>query len=342
MKTTVVGSYPKVTDDNQENLPGLIDRWQKQQVNDAGLEQALQGATRRVIQEQERAGLDLITDGQIRWEDLTHPVGAALLGVTLGGLRRYFDNNVYYRRPLISGAPTWTAPILANGFQQARGMATKPLKVALPGPLTFTVLAEDQRNGQAKPERLLREMTSALRKEVEALAAAGATHIQLDEPALEPNQPMAEAGIQAINDVFRGIQATRWVALYFHDVTPLISRLAAMDADVLSLDLVTGPALAGRLSALPQQVALGVLDARNTQLESPDAVAALVDQAVKGRAARVWLTPNCGLEFLPHGRALQKLELLVSVARRVAGQQTPHPLPSPLEGEKGGVRGGRG
>ena len=320
MKTTVVGSYPKVTTDNQETLPGVIDRWQKQQVNDAALEQALQGVTRRVIQEQERAGIDLMTDGQIRWEDLTHPVGAKLQGVKLGGLRRFFDNNAYYRRPLVTGTPTWTAPILVNWFQQAKGMATKPLKVALPGPLTFAVMAEDQRNGGAKPEHLVRELAVALRKEVEALVAAGATHIQLDEPALEPNSPLLDAGLKAINEIFSGIKATRWVACYFHDVTPIVSKLAALQADVLSLDLVTGPSLADRLSALPQAVALGVLDARSTKLESPDAVVSLVERAAKGRADRTWLTPTCGLEFLPHRQALKKLDLLVSVARRAAGQ----------------------
>jgi len=324
MKTTVVGSYPKVTTDNQENLPGTIDRWQKQQVGSADLEKALQTTTRRVIQEQERAGVDLITDGQIRWEDLTHPVGAKLQGVRLGGLRRFFDNNVYYRRPLITGTPTWMAPILVDWFRQAQGMATKPLKVALPGPLTFAVLAEDQRNGQVKPETLVRELAVALRKEVETLVAAGVAHIQLDEPALEPGQPMVEAGIRAINEVFQGIKATRWVACYFHDVTPIISKLAALDADVLSLDLVAGPSLADRLGALPQAVALGVLDARNTKLESADAVTALVERALRqrlgGRADRTWLTPTCGLEFLPHSQALKKLDLLVSVARRAAGQ----------------------
>ena len=318
MKTTVVGSYPKVTTDNQENLPGIIDRWQKQQVSDGDLEKTLQGVTRRVIQEQERAGLDVITDGQVRWEDLTHPVGAKLQGVKLGGLRRFFDNNVYYRRPLVTGTPTWTAPILVNWFQQAKGMATKPLKVALPGPLTFAVMAEDQRNGQAKPEALVRELAVALRKEVEALIAAGATHVQLDEPALEPTSPLVDAGIQAVNEVFRGIKATRWVALYFHDLTPIAPKLAALEADVLSLDLVTGPALADRLSALPQAVALGVLDARNTRLESPDAVASLVERALRqrqgGRADRTWLTPNCGLEFLPHEAAVKKLKLLREAA----------------------------
>ena len=320
MKTTVVGSYPKVTDDNQENLPGTIDRWQKQQLQDADLQSALQATTRRVIQEEERAGVDLITDGQIRWEDLTHPVGAKLKNVRLGGLRRFFDNNVYYRRPLVSGTPTWEAPILADWFRQAQGMATKPLKVALPGPLTFTVMAEDQRNGAAKPETLLREMTVALRKEVEALVAAGATHIQLDEPALEPGQPLADAGIRAINEVFQGIKATRWVACYFFDLSSIVPKLATIQADVLSLDLVAGPRLADAIGTLPQVVAVGALDARNTKIESADDVARLVERAAKGRLDRTWVTPNCGLEFLPHGRALKKLDLLVAVGRQLAGQ----------------------
>jgi len=321
MRTTVVGSYPKVTDDNQENLPGVIDRWQKQQVGDAAFSAALRTVTQRIIQEQERAGLDLITDGQIRWEDLTHPVGARLQNVRLGGLRRFFDNNVYYRRPLVGGTPIWTAPILVDWFTQAMAMTARPLKATLPGPLTFTVLAEDQRDGKADPDTLLRDVAVALRREVEALVAAGATHIQLDEPALEPSQPLAEAGVRAINEVFHGIQATRWVALYFYDVTPLVPTLATLRADVLSLDLVTGPGLVERVSALPQQLALGVLDARNTRLEPLDAVRRVVERvAASVSPDRLWLTPNCGLEFLPHGRALKKLELLAAVARTFAGQ----------------------
>ena len=324
MRTTVVGSYPKVTEAPGEPLPGLIDRWQKQQVDAAQLEAALRAATQRVIREQEEAGVDLITDGQIRWEDLTHPVGAALGHVQLGGLRRFFDNNVYYRRPLVSGPPTWTRPILVPWFTQALAMTARPLKAVVPGPLTFTILAEDQRNGAATSERLLEEMVPVIRQEVEALVAAGATHVQLDEPALEPRQPLAAAGVRAINAVFRGIRATRWVACYFHDVTPLIPTLATLEAEVLGLDLVTAPALADHVSALPQQVALGVLDARNTRLESPEEVARLVTRAM-GRHGpdRLWLMPNSGLEFLPHRRAVEKLERLVAAARTLAGQPAP-------------------
>ena len=337
MKTATVGSYPKVTDETRENLPGVIDRWQKGQVSDAALEAALTAVTQRVIREQEQAGLDVISDGQIRWEDLTHPIGAKLTNVRLGGLRRFFDNNVYYRRPLVTGTPTWTGPILAPWFTQAKGMATRPLKAVLPGPLTFTVLAEDQRNGMPKPETLLREMVPVLRKEVEALVAAGATHVQLDEPALEPSQPLARAGIQAINEVFRGIGATRWVACYFFDLTSMVDQLAELQVDVLSLDLVTGPGLADRVGALPQEVALGVLDARNTRLEEPEEVARLIERAAKGRVERTWLAPNCGLEFLPHGRTLKKLELLVAVARRLSGQLAPRCSAGPAKSVPGTI-----
>ncbi|MBI4313580.1 MAG: hypothetical protein HY594_02065 [Candidatus Omnitrophica bacterium] len=327
MKTTVVGSYPKVTEDNAENLPGVIDRWQKQQLTDADLEAALVKTTTRVIQEQEKAGIDLITDGQIRWQDLTHPIGEGLKNVKLGGLRRFFDNNVYYRRPLIHGTPAWEKPILADWFKQAREIAQKitqkttekPLKVSLPGPLTFTVLAEDLRNGRSKPESLLKEMTVAIRKEVEALAAAGATHIQLEEPALEPNQPLLDAGIAAINEVFSGIKATRWVTLYFFDVTSILPRIAKIQADVLGLDLVTAPQLAAKVGSLPQQLALGVIDARNTRAETTDQIRSLVEPVASKRPAdSVWLSPNCGLEFLPQGRALKKLDILVQAARILA------------------------
>ena len=323
IRTTIVGSYPKVTESGSDNLPGTIDRWQRQIVNDQGLEQELQKVTQRVIREQEEAGLDLITDGQIRWEDLPHPVAKSTQGIQRGALRRFFDNNVYYRRLELNGGVAWQKSAAVEEFQLASKFAKKPLKVALPGPLTL-VISTEMRPGQSR-EKLLSLYADLLQKEVQALERAGVKEIQLDEPALGPGEPLLDAVVSAVNRIFQGVKARRWVACYFQDVSGILPALAKLQVEVLSLDLVSpqekAPDFLSKVAAWLKQggwkgeVALGLVDARNTKLESWDGLKrqmGLFTQAIP--ANRLWLSSNCGLEFLPHQSALKKLKLLHEVA----------------------------
>ena len=102
LKTTVVGNYPKITEDRTSvNLRRARNRFDLKKITKEELEQAYQDTLKRVIREQEEAGVDLITDGQIRWDDLVTPFAKNIQGIEIGGLLRFFDNNVYYRRPII-------------------------------------------------------------------------------------------------------------------------------------------------------------------------------------------------------------------------------------------------
>ena len=326
IRTTIIGSYPKVVETGTDNLPGTIDRWQRQLVSDEGLEQEIQKVIRRVVQEQEGAGLDLVTDGQIRWEDLGHPLARSAQGIRRGALRRFFDNNVYYRRlelPALSGAEgnggvQWQKSAAAEEFQFASKLARKPVKVALPGPLTLVTFTEIQK-GQI-PSALLSLYSDLLRKEVEALEKAGVKEIQIDEPAFKAGEPLLEAAIEQVNRIFKGIKARRWVACYFHDPSAILPALAKLQVEVLSLDLVTGPKAAERLKEFKWnwEIALGLVDARNTKLESaPEIIAQIKKIAAAVPLNRLWVSPNCGLEFLPHEAAVKKLRLLSQVGQGI-------------------------
>ena len=270
MRTTVVGSYPKVTDSGADNLPGVIDRWQRKLLGDQELEQELQKVIRRVVGEQEKAGLDLVTDGQVRWEDLPHPFVRSTSGIKRGALRRFFDNNVYYRRLELNGAVQWKKSVTADEFQSASKLTSCPVKVALPGPLTLVVSTE-LALGQSR-EALLSQYAELVRKEVEAVQAAGAKEIQIDEPAFHAGEPLLNKGIEAVNRIFQGVKVRRWVACYFHDVSPILSTLFKLQVEVLSLDLVTAPKLFEKLkeNLWKGEIALGLVDARNTKLESAE------------------------------------------------------------------------
>jgi len=326
IRTTIVGSYPKVTESGSDNLHGTIDRWQRQIVSDQGLEQELQKVTQRVIQEQEEAGLDLITDGQIRWEDLPHAVAKSSQGIQRGALRRFFDNNVYYRRLELNGGVAWRKSALVEEFHLAAQFAKKPVKVALPGPLTL-VISTEMKPDQSR-EKLLSLYADLLQKEVQALEKAGVKEIQLDEPAFGPGEPLLDAAVTAINRIFQGVKARRWVACYFQDISGILPALAKLQVEVLSLDLVSpqeknGEFLGKVAAALKGglwrgELALGLVDARNTKLEDPQELKrqiGLFTQAIP--ADRLWLSSNCGLEFLPHQSAVKKLKLLREAAGSV-------------------------
>src|SRR3989338_2905035 len=99
MITMMSSSFPKVAERGiGTSVMKSINRWQKQELSDTQLENVLERATRAVIQEQEQAGLDILTDGQIRWDDLVTTLARTLDGFEMNGLERYFDNNDYYRR----------------------------------------------------------------------------------------------------------------------------------------------------------------------------------------------------------------------------------------------------
>ena len=316
IKTTVIGSYPKVSDNSGDNLPGTIDKWQRQVVNDEALNQEIEKVIRRVIQEQEKAGISLLSDGQIRWEDLVHPVARSSSGIRRGALRRFFDNNVYYRRLELNGGVAWTKSSTAEEFKFASRVTTTPVKVALPGPLTLSMSTEIE-NGRT-PEQLLSLYTQLLRQEVEALAQAGVSDVQLDEPSFKAGEPLLNKAMDAIHQIFDGMKTKKWVALYFHDVTPILSSLAQLQVDVLSLDFVAAPALTERLKDFhwKGELAAGLVDARNTKLEKPEDLKRQLDILAKWiPEERLWLTPQCGLEFLPHESALKKLQLLQRTAQ---------------------------
>lgn len=320
IRTTVVGSYPKVTSTGSDNLPGVIDRWQKQEVNDQGLQQEIEKVIRRVVQEQEQAGLDLITDGQIRWEDLPHGFVRSTTGIKRGALRRFFDNNTYYRR-LEPSTIAWAKSAVSDDVKFASTAGKKPVKAALPGPLTLAY-ATEATAGQTV-ESLLPLYTALLKQEVQALEKAGVKEIQIDEPHLSANEKLTAKTVDAINSIFAGVKARRWVAVYFQDVSAVLPALSKLQAEVLSLDLVSAreknPDLLAKtaegLKGWKGEVALGLVDARNTKLEDAAKLKqeiALFTKVVP--AERLWLTPNCGLEFLPHASALKKLKLLREAA----------------------------
>lgn len=317
MLTTVVGSYPKVAEGSYgTHVIGALNRRQREEVSDVELERVFRQVTEAVVNEQEAEGLDLLTDGQIRWEDLVTPLARRLEGFEINGLTRWFNNNIYYRRPVLHNAPKRRGPVLVEDYRFAAQCARKPVKAVLPGPYTFVRLSEDRHYGSERAFVL--RMAEILNEEAKALAQAGAPIVQFDEPALGFGTSNIKLAVEALRVAIRGVTAKTAVYTYFGSLDGTFEALMRTPVDIIGIDVVSHPTnlSAVKRTKVTKALALGCLDARNTKLESVTELHALFD-VVRKRIPldRVYVNPNCGLEFLPHPQALEKIRRLVHAVR---------------------------
>lgn len=307
-------SYPRVGEGpGQQTLRRTIDRWEKKEVGDEDLHQAQDEVTLAVIQEQEKAGADIVTDGQIRWYD---PVSHMLRGVgniEINGLLRFYDTNFYFRQPVIKGAPQWKQSVLTESFASLRTATRGTTKAIVTGPYTLAHLSIHS-NGTVLPA-----LAGLVAQEVAALAAAGAEWIQIEEPHILHDPGDFSAFSQALHTVTekRG-RAKVLLTTYFADAAPLYDKFQNLPVDALGFDLTYSRTLAEAIAGgTAKPLALGVVDARTTRLERISEVVKTVEKLAQKQKTDVTLMPSCGLEYLPRERAYAKLKLLADVRKEL-------------------------
>ncbi|MBM2826623.1 MAG: hypothetical protein HW403_687 [Dehalococcoidia bacterium] len=318
MITTVVGNYPKIPSlGGGPNIRQAIARHDEGRITDQELAQLFDEATVDAIQEQAQAGIDLITDGHIRWDDGQTYLAAKLGGFSINGLIRYFDSNTYYRQPMVEGDVVWKSPILVRDLKFAVEASPVPVKVALPGPFTLASLSSNQHYQEQKT--LVMDLAAALNQEAMSLEAAGATFVQFDEPSLLKAKSQFPLFQEASRVLTQGLTAKTALYTYFGDVSGMVPQLFSLPFQVFGLDFVTGPNNFPLVAGLPsdKELALGILDARNTKMESVDEIVEAV-RRVKQHVGldRMYINPSCGLDFLPRRNAYNKLVRLVEGAKR--------------------------
>ncbi len=322
VRTTVVGSYPRIGDSHGEQvLRRAIARFDQGRATEADVRDAEREVTRAVLREQADAGVGVVTDGQVAWYDSQSHIAGRLDGVEVGGLLRYFDTNTYYRQPTVTGPVRWKAPVLLEEWQYAQDASRAPVKAVLTGPVTLARLALDRHYGKLRA--LAVDFAQALAEEVAGFRSAGARHIQVDEPVLTRHPEDLSLVAETLDALaIRKGPAELTLATYFGDVAGIYRNLLELPADVVGLDLAQGAKTWGPLSkhGSEKPLALGIVDARNTRLEDPKALAARVS-ALRDSVdlERSYLSPSNGLEFLPRDTARRKLSVLVAAARAVGG-----------------------
>jgi 5-methyltetrahydropteroyltriglutamate--homocysteine methyltransferase len=319
---TVVGSYPKPPKEGGAfPLRKTLQALDRDEASLDDVRAAQDELIRELVAEQAAAGVELVTDGQVRWYDGQTRFAQDLDGFRIGGLIRYFDNNTYYRQPEVIGEVSRTKPIVVDEYRFAAEASPVPVKPVITGPYTLAVLSQDEHYRDQRA--LVRDLAAALNAEAKDLAAAGATVIAFDEPALArvPGMPEPEPAIlqEAAASLTNGVEATTILQTYFGEVT-LGEALFDLPFDGFGLDLVSGPGNQPLAKALPDGAILqaGVVNARNTRVEEVDAIVSTLRVLAENVSVeRLWIAPSAGLEYLPREAAERKLVRLAEAAKEV-------------------------
>lgn len=319
---TVVGSYPKPPPEGGDfRLRKTLQALDRGEAREEDVRAAQDVLALQVIEEQITAGIEIVTDGQVRWDDGQTRFAEGLEGFVVGGLLRYFDNNTYFRQPVVKGRVTRRGPIIVDEFRFAASASTVPVKPVLTGPYTLAALS---RNEHYKgTSALVTDLAAALNEEARDLVADGATIIQFDEPALARIPGHSSSDFEMFEEVasllVEGIEATTVLQTYFGDVTEHGPGFFSLPFDAFGLDFVAGPANLEAIHEFPSDKVLsaGIVDARNTKLEQVESLVEAISVLTEAADLdRLWVTPSSGLEFLPRGSAREKCRLLADAAAR--------------------------
>lgn len=312
-------SYPRIGDSpEQQRHRQAYTRWERGEISDEEFERVQDEVTREVIEEQIRAGLDVVTDGQIRWYDPVSHLARKVEGCEIDGLLRFFDTNFYFRRPVVTQSLRRREPVLRREFEFARSVSSRPVKAVITGPYTIAKLSIDRSSRGF--DFLLQEWTRVVTEEISDLVSAGARVIQVEEPAILRNPGdwnLFKRSVEQLASA-RG-EADLLLATYFGDATPLYPRFCRLPVQGLVFDLTYAPKLPNTIARLgcPLDLGLGIVDGRNTRMERIDELLPVLRTILPTiGSSRVYLVPSCGIgDYLPRATAFAKLELLAELKR---------------------------
>ncbi|MEW6222581.1 MAG: hypothetical protein AB1476_04630 [Candidatus Hadarchaeota archaeon] len=312
-------SYPRIGDGlEQQAHRQAYSKREKGEISEEEFERVLEKVAKEAIEEQVGAGLELVTDGLIRWYDPISHFSRGF-GCDVNGLLRFFDTNFYFRQPIVNGKVSWKGPTVVREFSFAKGVSPKPVKAVVTGPYTLAKLSINRSGADIKS--LAESFAGAVAREVKELSKAGAGIIQVEEPAILKNTDDIGIFTSAIEDVAdeRG-QAEIMLCTYFGDASPIYSELVELPVDGLGFDFTYSPCLADEIimEGCDKNLGLGVIDGRNTKMDQTREVLGLLEKILpKVRSARVYLTPSCGIgDYLPREVAFKKLQKVAEVAKK--------------------------
>ncbi|HJZ44200.1 MAG TPA: 5-methyltetrahydropteroyltriglutamate--homocysteine methyltransferase [Hyphomicrobiaceae bacterium] len=330
LPTTLVGSYaqPDWLIDRKKlaaRFPPRVRARELWRVAPEWLEQAQDDATLLAIRDQERAGLDIITDGEMRRESYSNRFATALDGVDLDNPGTALDRSGHPNPvPRVVGPVRRRHPVQVRDVEFLRANTDRMIKITVPGPFTMSQQAQDD---YYKDEvALAMDYAAAVNVEIEDLFVAGADIVQVDEPYMQARAEKAKKfGTQVLDRALQGVNGTTAVHICFgyaaviHNRPPAYSFLPEFENSLvqqISIETAQAKLDCSVLEKLPSKtILLGVLDLSDMGVETPETVAERIRRALPHvPAERIVVAPDCGLKYLPREVAFGKMKAMADGA----------------------------
>jgi 5-methyltetrahydropteroyltriglutamate--homocysteine methyltransferase len=331
--TSLVGSYPQpewLIDRAKlaGRFPPRVRARELWRPAEEHLAEAQEDATRLAIRAQELAGLDILTDGEIRRESYSNHFATALDGIDIDHPGEALDRSGHPNPvPRVVSPIRRPTAIQRPDLDFLRANTDRTVKVTVPGPFTMSQQAQDDHYGD--PRSVALAYADACNEEIHDLFAAGADIVQLDEPYMQARPEPARAyGLEALNRALDGAAGTTAVHICFgyaaiiHDRPAgysFLPELADCSCDQVSIETAQSHLDTSVLKHLPEKtIILGVLDLSTPEVETVDVVAERARRALEYvDADRLVLAPDCGMKYLPRASAEGKLRSLTGAARQL-------------------------
>jgi len=297
------------------------------------LEEAQNDATLNAIRDQERAGLDIITDGEIRRESYSNRFATALEGVDIDNPGTALDRSGHPNPvPRVVGKIRRKHAVEVEDVRFLRANTDRTIKITVPGPFTMSQQAQDDFYND--PAALALDYAAAVNEEIKDLFAAGADIVQIDEPYMQARpEPAREYGADALNRALEGVEGETAVHICFGYAAIIHARpegysflpeFAKVNVDAVSIETAQSNLDTAVLTTLPdKKIILGVLDLSDMEVETPETVAARIRRALPHvDAERLVIAPDCGLKYLPRNIAFGKMKAMADGAAIVRRELT--------------------
>jgi len=309
--TTSVGSFPK---------PDYLARARadsaKGKLPASELRDLERKATTFWIEMQEKLGVDVFVDGEMYRGDMVAYFAERLPGFTEGGLVRAYGNR-FYHRPIITGEVSWPGPVTVEWWQYTQSLTKKPVKGMLTG--AYTIM--DWTFNEFYPDRRSTALALAavIRKEVEALIAAGCKIIQIDEPALSVRPAELNIALEAMEYTTKNLDAYFVTHACYGEFEKIYPGMLDLAVDNFDLEMSNSELdLLDVFSSHPftKDISFGVVDVHSHKMEDPVAVRQRIERALTILPDKqIWIDPDCGLKTRTVEEAIEKLRLCVEAAK---------------------------
>jgi 5-methyltetrahydropteroyltriglutamate--homocysteine methyltransferase len=334
--TTLVGSYPQpewLIDRKKlaGRFPPRVRARELWRVEESFLKEAQDDATVLAIQAQEAAGLDIITDGEIRRESYSNRFATALEGVDIDNPGSALDRSGHPNPvPRIVGRIRRKHAVEVDDLKFLKRHTARKTKITVPGP--FTMLQQAQNDFYKSEEEAALDYAAAVNAEIKDLFAAGADIVQIDEPYMQARPEKArQYGLKALNRALEGIDGETAVHICFGYAAIIHSRpegysflpeFAGCSCKQVSIETAQSKLDCSVLEKLPgKKIMVGVIDLSDMKVETPHTVVERAQRALKHlKPENMILAPDCGMKYLPREVAEGKMEALVEGAKLLRSQ----------------------